>query len=82
MKSALLTLTFIFSSAFLVSFFSIDACMDAGGQWSNFGISCKGARGEFVPQYMRAAPFFWGLVVLLSGLVTWFVGKVVLDAKP
>jgi len=77
MKAALLTITFIFSSVFLVSFFSIDACMDAGGQWSNYGISCNGVPREFVPQYMRAAPFFWGLVILISGLITWLVGKVV-----
>jgi len=82
MKPALLIITFILSFVFLVVFFNIDACMDAGGQWSNLGFSCTGTHEKFVPQYMRAAPFFWGLVIFISVIVTLFIIKVVSRAKP
>ena len=82
MKIFLLVITFIFSFVFLVSFFSVDACMDAGGQWSNFGFSCKGASGDFIPMYMRLAPLFWGLVIIISGLATWFVKKALPNVQP
>jgi hypothetical protein len=79
MKIFLLVITFIFSSVFLVSCCSVDACMDAGGQWSGFGFSCDGASGDFIPMYMRLAPLFWGLVIIVSSLVTLFVKKFVPD---
>ena len=82
MKIFLLVITFIFSFVFLVSFFSVDACMDAGGQWSSFGFSCKGASGDFIPMYMRLAPLFWGLIIIISGLVTWFVKKDLPNVQP
>jgi hypothetical protein len=82
MKIFLLVITFIFSYVFLVSFFSVDACMDAGGQWGKLGFSCNGAIGDFIPMYMRLAPLFWGLVIIISGLVTWLVKKVVPDGQP
>ncbi|KZZ50427.1 hypothetical protein A3759_17010 [Thalassolituus sp. HI0120] len=82
MKPALLIIIFILSFVFLVASFSIDACMDAGGLWSNLGFSCTGAHEEFVPQYIRAAPFFWGLVIFISGIVTLFIKKVLPSAKP
>lgn len=82
MKIVLLTLTFIFSSVLLVAFFSIDACLDAGGQWGLFGFSCEGARADFVPQYLRPAPFFWGMVIAISALVTWFVNQCLTVVRP
>lgn len=82
MKRIILVITFVISALLLVSFFSIDACMDAGGSWSNWGLNCTGAYSDFVPQYKRTAPAFWVMVLFLSGLTTIFVGKVVPSAKP
>lgn len=82
MKKFLLIMTFIFSFAFLVSFFSVDACMDAGGQWSNFGFSCKGASGDFIPMYMRLDLLFLGLITIISGLVAWFVKNALSNVQP
>lgn len=82
MKRTLLIITFVVSALLLVSFFSIDACMDAGGLWSSWGLNCEGASADFVPQYKRTAPVFWTMVLLLSGLTTFLIGKLVSNAKP
>ncbi|GAA4363978.1 hypothetical protein [Kangiella marina] len=77
MKQSLLIATFTVSCLLLISFFSIDACMDAGGLWSNLGLTCEGAYSDFIPQYERTAPAFWVIVLSLSGLATFLVGKVI-----
>ncbi len=56
---------------------SIDACMDAGGLWSNFGFNCQGAREGFVPQYKRIAPVFWVLTILVAIILTFIIYKVI-----
>lgn len=75
MKTTLLIMVFIISLILLVSFFSIDACLDAGGQWAHYGLTCEGVGVDFIPQYKRPAPLFWGLVMAISALVTWSVNK-------
>ena len=59
----------------LVSFFSVDACMDAGGVWSNWGFTCDGAGSDFVPQFQRPVFFFWGLVTILSLIPSLLINK-------
>ena len=70
------------STLSLVSFFSSDACIDAGGLSSNFGLICEGLDSDFVPQYKRVAPVFWCMVFLLSGLASFLVAKVMQTARP
>ena len=82
MKRIMVIMTFGFCALLLVSFFSIDACMDAGGSWGNWGSICEGAYSDFVPQYKRTAPIFWAMVIFLSGLASFFVSKVVPSTKP
>ncbi|TLU61987.1 hypothetical protein FE810_13090 [Thalassotalea litorea] len=77
MKKVILITAFAFAFVFLISVFSIDACMDAGGAWSDFGFTCHIPRENFVPQYMRPAPVFWGLVVFLSSMFTLLVNKII-----
>jgi hypothetical protein len=71
---------FLVALACLLLFFSIDACMDAGGVWSNWGLTCHGAYPEFVPQYQRPLPLFWGFVVVLASIPTLLIYKVLPNA--
>lgn len=82
MKKVITPITFILSTIFLVSFFSIDACMDAGGSWSNFGFTCLGASADFIPQYKRSVPIFWVVVFMVSGIISFTINKVLANAKP
>lgn len=56
--------------------------MDAGGSWGDWGLICEGAYSDFVPQYKRTAPIFWAMVLVPSGLASFFVSKVLPSAKP
>ena len=82
MKFAITSTFFIITMLFIVSFMSIDACMDAGGVWSNWGLNCQGASESFIPQYKRKVPVFWFFVLVLSGGVALIVNKIVPAAKP
>ncbi len=66
----------------IISLLSIDACMDAGGHWFNFGYSCVEAREGFVPLTQRGVVTLWGSVifvsVLLAATVTWLVNRILL----
>lgn len=81
MRRIVLTLVFVISALLLVAFFSVDACFDAGGVWNNLGLACEGVKPDFTPQYMRGYPMFWVVVILLSGIITLLVSKVVLRPK-
>lgn len=81
MRKTITTISFLLSILAMVSFFSIDACLDAGGSWENWGLSCKGVGSEFIPQYKRVAPLFWLLVVFLSSMVAIVTDKVLPNAK-
>ena len=76
MRGLIVLVIFLTTMLALVSFFSIDACMDAGGAWSNWGFTCRGAYPEFVPQYQRVVPVFWLLVILLSAIPAYVIHKV------
>jgi hypothetical protein len=82
MKKIILILTFVTSAFLLVSCSSIDRCMDAGGAWSDWGLSCVGTSADFVPLYKRAVPVFWAMVLFLSGLTTFLTYRVIRSNKP
>lgn len=82
MKKVIVIISFIIAAVALVLFFSIDSCMDAGGRWDNMGLSCYGVGSEFVPQYQRAAPFFWLLVLFVAGVVSFIAHNVLPSEKP
>lgn len=72
MLIAIFAITFIF----LISFFNINACMDAGGAWADFGFTCIQPREGFVPQYMRPVLGFWILIVAVTSMLTLIVSKI------
>ena len=82
MKNIIMLLAFILTAIFIVSFMSIDACMDAGGMWSDYGYSCIGVNESFVPQYKRMAIPFWSLVFLLSCVPATLINKLFKNKKP
>jgi hypothetical protein len=82
MKRVLPSIIFILTAVMLISFLSIDACMDSGGMWSNYGFTCTTDNPEFIPQYKRTAPFFWGIVILFSAIPSLIIHKVLSNAKP
>jgi hypothetical protein len=83
MRKVFVSISFIVCTFALVSFFSIDACIDAGGRWDNMGFNCLDVGKNFVPQYQRIAPFFWLLVVSLAGVAALIIHKVLpTSAKP
>ncbi|WCE31721.1 hypothetical protein [Vibrio sp. SCSIO 43137] len=75
MKRIIVTIVFLLCTLSLLSFFSVDACMDAGGSSSDWGMTCSGADADFVPQYKRSAPVFWLAVLFISGLASYAVNK-------
>ncbi len=81
-QNIFLVVSFIVSTLFLMLFFSIDSCLDAGGSASRFGFSCYGVANDFVPQYQRTAPLFWLLVFTIGGLIAFITKKVIASAKP
>lgn len=77
MKRIILTIVFLISTLSLLSFFSVDACLDAGGTSSGWGITCRGVDVNFVPQYKRSGLAFWVIVFFISGLVSCLVNKLI-----
>ena len=78
MNKLISTISFISSAVALVCLFSIDACLDAGGIWSNLGFTCSGVDLDFTPQYQRISPAFWTLVFALSSVVGFSVNKILI----
>jgi len=82
MKKLICAILFVTSAVVLVSFFSVDSCLDAGGSSSKFGIVCTGVESDFIPLYQRVAPLFWLSVFIFSSTVAFCVHKVMPSAKP
>ena len=82
MKRCVFLITFVIIFLLLVSFLSIDTCMDVGGLWSNLGITCKGVPPDFVPLYKRTTPFFWLIVILLSITTSFSITRLMPSSKP
>jgi len=82
MKNLFCAILFAISAVALVSFFSVDSCLDAGGSSSKFGLICTGVGSDFIPLYQRLAPLFWLSVFIFSSTVVFCVHKVMPSAKP
>jgi hypothetical protein len=82
MKKIIFLISFITCMLALISFFSIDRCMDAGGKWGDWGFSCFGAGPDFIPLYKRTIPIFWVLALSVSGGVSFLITKLLPNAKP
>ena len=82
MKKLTCAILFLISAVALVSFFSVDSCLDAGGSLSKFGLVCTGAGSDFIPLYQRVVPLFWLSVFIFSSTVAFCVHKVMPSAKP
>ncbi|MAD77055.1 MAG: hypothetical protein CML20_20105 [Rheinheimera sp.] len=81
MKKLICAIMFVGSAVALVTFFSVDSCLDAGGSSSKFGLVCTGVGSDFIPLYQRVAPLFWLSVFIFSSTVVFCVDKAMPNAK-
>ncbi len=72
---------FIVVAIALLALLSMDACLDAGGRWSHLGFICTSDEPNFIPQYQRSAPLFWGFIILASALPSVLFYKVLAQVK-
>lgn len=78
MKVAIIIAVFISCFVWFVAFWSIDACLDAGGSYDAWGFICSGAE----PLYKSASVEFWCLAIAIPALVSALLFKALPSARP
>ena len=61
-------IVFIVSAIALVGFWNMDACLEIGGNYSDFGYSCTGGNTVFVPIWGRFSVLLWVFVLTPAGV--------------
>ena len=54
----------------------MDACLDNGGVYSNYGFACNGSNSDFVPIWGRFSILLWIFILTPAGVFAFSVLKV------
>ena len=75
MKALITIVVFVVSATALVGFWNMDACLDNGGVYSNYGYTCTGGNSTFVPIWGRFNILLWVFILTPAGVFAFAVHR-------